>query len=410
MIPKIFSGTNSDDPNIGVWQATEITMMGMTMAPEDIYSNGITLELKAGNDCVLTLDGQPFAGTWSVDGSNLTINQGFDEYSAKITNGKLMLVNTLNMGLDITFVKEGTSSDDSALEGGNDNDEDISVPSADFVAPGYGSEETILVETLSNHTQWYGIVTIENYSGNDDISGEYEAWGYIDTDESGNYFEVYINDSAYGDGDGIISFNIELHDYTFFPIVDEHAFLYGGAPLREEDATWYTPTLTSGVLSATYEYSYNGESFTLTYQLSQIADSGDASVENDDSSVETDDSSAETDDALIPQNEGEGFSLNFLNRMPNDIVELYVKDQNSDDYGANLLSQPIPKYDPNEVAASEVNYSYEIDLFINLPVGEDYKYLVKIITSSGEEFEYSAQPLWNFSFFQFNESGTRTLM
>ncbi len=296
LIVNIFSGGSSDDPNIGVWTAQELTMMGMTMSPEDIYPDGISLELKSGNKCTLTLDGGDHDVNYEIDGNTFTLEQYGDEFPGTINGNVIIITNLLNMGLDITFVKgdwDGEGSDATQsngagnLMGGND-DGDIS---SDFVAPGYGTEQTMPVETLSDPSDWYGIVTISDYTGTDDISGEYEAWGYIGTDEIGTYFELYANGPSGSDyASDLMSFNIELHDYSFFPVVDEHAWLYGDATLKEEDNTWYVPSITNGVLGATYNYDYNGESFVIDFALAQISD-GSTSSET----AGTDSGEADTD-------------------------------------------------------------------------------------------------------------------
>ncbi len=392
IIANLFSGGNSDDPNIGVWTADEITMMGMTMSPTDIYPDGISLELKSRGNCTLTLDGEDFNADYEIDGTAFTIIDGGDEFPGTIEGNVITITNLLDMGLDIVFTKDGmagensqgtdsagavidennltgnyilssmttagvtmnydaiqqaeiemmleidgqdgalvaygSSSDveldisaktmllqglvmdyvidgDSIVATGDNADHEIvfvftaenssiwgdtsggGINATGFVPPGYGSEVTMPVETLSNPSIWYGIVTISDYVGNDDISGEYEAWGYIGNDELGDYFELYLN--GYVDSEDYISFmsfNIELHDYSFFPVVDEHAWLYGDATLKEEDNTWYVPGLTNGILGATYEYDHNGESFTIDFQIAQVVE--DSVPSNEDSDTGSD--------------------------------------------------------------------------------------------------------------------------
>ncbi len=144
----------------------------------------------------------------------------------------------------------------------------------DFIAPGYGTEDTISVETLKKPSAWYGTITVSDYDGPyPETEGEFEAWAYLETDASGiDYFETYVL-APYGEENSVVfsSWSIELHDYTFFPIVDDYAWILD-APLKEEDNTWYTPTLTNGVLSASYDYDYNGETFTYVYEFAQIDD------------------------------------------------------------------------------------------------------------------------------------------
>ncbi len=382
LVSSLFSG-GSDDPNIGVWQAEEITMMGMTMKPTDIYPEGISLELKSNGKCTLTMDGDDYSADYEIDGTSFKMIDGGEEFPGTIVGNEIEITNLLDMGIDIKFVKEGMTGEGSDNAPGTDgagavidennltgtymlssmttagvvmnydalqqseiemtlvitgeqaeltaygatspveldtsaktillqgivmdyviDGENIvatgenaghelvfvftaenssiwgdtsqgGVNATGFIPPGYGAEQTVPVETLSNPSQWYGIVTISDYVGNDDISGEHEAWAYIGSDDIGTYFELYLY--GYVDSDdylNFMSFNIELHDYSFFPVVDEHAWLYGGATLKEEDNTWYVPSITNGVLSATYNYDYNGESFVIDFELAQVVEAG----------------------------------------------------------------------------------------------------------------------------------------
>ncbi len=439
LIVNAVSGGDSNDPNIGVWKADEITMMGMTMSPTDIYPSGISLEIKSGNRCTLSLDGDNFNADYEIVGSTFTLIDGSDEFPGTIEGNVITITNLLNMGLDIRFVKDGMaqSSGDSSAEGGlaviNENnltgnyilssmttagvvmnydaiqqaeiemtleingeegtlvaygesssveldtsaktmllqgivldyviDGDSIVASGDndgheivfvftsenssiwgdssggginatgFVAPGYGAEKTVPVETLSNPSIWYGVVTISDYVGDDDISGEHEAWGYIGTDEIGDYFEIYLY--GYVDSDdylNFMSFNIELHDYSFFPVVDEHAWLYGDATLKEEDNTWYTPNLTNGILGATYNYDHDGESFVIDFQLAMVegsntSDSTDSTEAGSTDSVDSTAGDTETAPTPVPETNATSFTMNELRDVYLAIQELSIDEK-----------------------------------------------------------------------------------
>ncbi len=306
LIVNLFSGGVSDDPNIGIWKADEITMMGMTMSPTDIYPDGIILELKKGNNCTLSVDGDNLNGEYVIDGSTFTLVDGSDEFPGIIENNVITITNILNMGVDMTFVKDDwnvNETENSSVSGDVSLGEtDNNGFSTDFVAPGYGTEQTVPVETLSKPSDWYGTVTISNYEGNNDISGEYEAWGYIGEDEYGVYFELYADGPVESeDHIDIMSFNIEFHDYSFFPVVDEYAWLYGGASLKEEDNTWYVPSLTNGVLGASYDYDYNGESFTLDFAIAMIPNVGSSDLsESAESSSDTATDTVSTPEPSVP--------------------------------------------------------------------------------------------------------------
>ncbi len=329
---NLFSGGSSDDPNIGVWTADEITMMGMTLSPTDIYSDGITLELKNGNNCTLSLDGESYSADYEIDGSTFTLVDGSDEFPGRIEGGVITITNLLNMGIDIRFVKDdwnAEQSENDASLGGATLGENGDF-SSDFVAPGFGTEQTVAVETLSTPSDWYGTVTISNYQGDNDISGEYEAWGYIGADEFGDYFELYADAPVDSEQSiDIMSFNIELHDYSFFPIVDEYAWLYRGASLKEEDNTWYVPSITNGVLGATYEYDYNGESFTLDFAIAMIPGEGTS----DSSEIIEDIQDAEdTSSPIEPEPQVASFTMDELKKIYYDIQDVEIEERFSLEY------------------------------------------------------------------------------
>ncbi len=378
---NLFSGISSDDPNIGVWTADEITMMGITMNPTDIYAGGISLELKSRDKCTLIIDGDDYNAEYEIDGTTFTLIDGADEFPGTIEGNVITITNLLDMGLDIVFIKDDMANENLENPQGEDNtgaviddnnltgtymlssmttagvvmnydaiqqaeiemtleidgeegtliaygssmsvDLDTSaktmllqgvvmdyvidgenivatgensgyemvfvftaenssiwnnisgggINATGFVPPGYGAENTIPVETLTNPSDWYGILTITDYVGNDDLNGEYEVWGYLGTDDFAPYFELYIGGPWDDENSSVfLSFYIEQHDYTFFPIVGDGSWVHN-APLKEEDNTWFTPSLMSGILVYTsYEYDYNGESFTMSYEIAQIDD------------------------------------------------------------------------------------------------------------------------------------------
>ncbi len=268
-------GLFSDDTNVGVWEAEQITMFGMTMSPEDIYEDGLSLELKSGGNCTLSFDGADFDIKYEIDGTDITLSDSTGDYEGTIEDNVLTIENLLDMGLDIIFVKEGTPIPDDLATGTTPSLGGNMSAGDSYVAPGYGTESTVSAETLDSPSDWYGLVTISNYVGDANLEGEYEAWAYIGSDEFGTFFELYLDgpvDSGY-DVD-LMSFNIELNMYSFFPIVDDYAWLYNGATLKEEDNTWFSPALTNGVLTGTYDYAHEGESFTIDFELGLIAQDG----------------------------------------------------------------------------------------------------------------------------------------
>ncbi len=276
IVPQFING-NSDDPNIGVWEATEASMLGVSIKPEDAFEGGASIELKSGNECNITLNGEVFNVRWELDGTTFKLIDGSDEFTGTLIGNELKLVDLLGLGVDLTFVKEGTTTDNNA----GDTDADIDTAtqaegdenSSDTIAPDYAAEETIEASTLSNPSFWYGEVNISDYEGIGNLDGSYEAWGYIASDSVGDYFELFIN-APKGSNDAIVmaSFYIDLYDHTFYPFANDDGWLYNYAPLEVEDEVWFSPILLDGDLTASYDFEYESESFNFTYSLRQIAD------------------------------------------------------------------------------------------------------------------------------------------
>ncbi len=143
--------------------------------------------------------------------------------------------------------------------------EESSTVEIDFVAPGFGKVATKAVDTIEDPSNWYGVMTISDYSGDrPELEEEYEVWGFVNNSD-GTYFSLYV-DGLYGGDYPVVSFYIELEDTSFTPIIDDQAWVMD-AIMSDGDEETFKPVLENGVLSATYSYENDGESFTLTYEI-----------------------------------------------------------------------------------------------------------------------------------------------
>ncbi|MDL2294506.1 DUF5640 domain-containing protein [Ruminococcaceae bacterium OttesenSCG-928-D13] len=100
-------GGKSDDPNVGNWNAVSATMLGIEMEVDDLFESGVTLEIKANGKFTLNVDGEKGSGKWEYAGSTIKMTASGVEMTGTIENGTLTLNNLLDMGMDITFEKEG---------------------------------------------------------------------------------------------------------------------------------------------------------------------------------------------------------------------------------------------------------------------------------------------------------------
>ena len=82
--------------------------MGITLTGEDI--SGFALELKSGGKGTMTVDGDSDSITWTNDGEKITVNLDGVEMVGTIGKDTLIFDNVLNMGLKLTFAKEGSEA------------------------------------------------------------------------------------------------------------------------------------------------------------------------------------------------------------------------------------------------------------------------------------------------------------
>ena len=334
---------------MGTYLLSGVDMYGMKMSYVDVQNAemDIALEFKEDGSVEISSGGETLgtpidyeAQTIEIEG--LLCDFVFEDEQITVTSEEE------DMTMIMTFTAENSKkwdeikAEESTIENGFATD--------DFVAPGYGAETTIPVETLSNPSEWYGIVTISDYEGPyaDDMEGEHEARGFLSNDGSGDYFEIHVED-IYEDGNVILSYYAEVHDYTFYPIIGENSWIFD-VDLTEDDEIWYTPTLMSGILSASYEYEDDDETFTFTYEL--------AMIEGSDTGAEEDVVEDENSEEPIASEEAES------NDQP-ELTERLTKAQLSEAYNAinELEIEDRKKLTYDEIVA---NYMHGVE-------GEVYK-------------------------------------
>ena len=106
-------GKEENDPNAGIYLCTTAEMMGMEMPIEDIYEGENTLELKSGGKGTITLESDPYKIKWTLDGTELTISIDGEDSVGTLKNG-VIKIDFMNMGLVMTFVKEGATEEQSS--------------------------------------------------------------------------------------------------------------------------------------------------------------------------------------------------------------------------------------------------------------------------------------------------------
>ncbi len=123
-----------------IYMGTEVAMMGIAMSPEDVSEGGIILALDDNGKATLTLGGEDYNAEWEVKEGEFVLTQGSDSFTGTMEGDVVKIINLLDMGLDITFVKEGASgesaatSDESAIisdESSTTSDENAATSEAD---------------------------------------------------------------------------------------------------------------------------------------------------------------------------------------------------------------------------------------------------------------------------------------
>lgn len=100
-------GETADDPNAGKYQGTTAKAMGMTMDMSEVYPGETWLELKSGGKGTIMLDGDSFSMKWKLEGDTFTLTIDGEDSVGTLANG-VIVVDLMGMGVEMTFVKEGT--------------------------------------------------------------------------------------------------------------------------------------------------------------------------------------------------------------------------------------------------------------------------------------------------------------
>ena len=206
------------DPNLGVYNAATAEMWGMEMDVSDIWEKGFSIELKDKGKCTIEVDGAKSNGKWTLENGIFRVNGGGVDCDGTLANGVMTLENVLDMGVTLTFEKEGGYTASNGGAGAADGGSDI--------------------QKQWNGT-WYGAMYVSEATG--DFSGIpsdfYDVYMVVDVDAEGRgTFAVYLdgvkeafalaNCEAKESGlyaiDGTIAGGAEMYAYNwmFLPMPD----------------------------------------------------------------------------------------------------------------------------------------------------------------------------------------------
>ena len=100
-------GGGEPDPNAGKYQGISAKALGMTMAMSEVYPGETWVELKSGGKGTVMLDGDDFPMKWTLDGEAITITIDGADSVGRLADG-VITVDLMDMGVEMTFLKEGT--------------------------------------------------------------------------------------------------------------------------------------------------------------------------------------------------------------------------------------------------------------------------------------------------------------
>ena len=99
-------GGGEPDPNAGKYQGISAKALGMTMEMSEVYPGETWVELKSGGKGTVMLDGDEFPMKWTLDGEAITITIDGVDSVGSLADG-VITVNLMEMGVEMTFLKEG---------------------------------------------------------------------------------------------------------------------------------------------------------------------------------------------------------------------------------------------------------------------------------------------------------------
>lgn len=174
-------GKDKDDPNLGKYYGTTVEALGTTMDMSEIYEGECYIELKSGNKCVMTVDGDAADGEWKLDGEELTITVEGVKCPGTLKDG-VIVIDFMEIGMPMTFVKDGASAPKPT------QNTDIELPTEP------NTEATEAADPVSAYWEgdWYGWWVVTNAGGN------YADW--VDC-----YWDACATVSSYIDGTGNIT-------------------------------------------------------------------------------------------------------------------------------------------------------------------------------------------------------------
>ncbi len=253
------------EPSIaGKYLLSEVESFGDVLNYADLKILEMTensyLEIKEDNTTIMSLSGEaPAQLTINTDTKVILDPDGFEATYELVGDNFIISYDEGGDLTQFTFTKENSPSwatieaQTSELEGLLDEFD--------------SSSSAVEIEVGS---EWYGSMTISEYSGPNNANGTYDIWGFIGEDSYKPYFEIYDSYDITANVP-LVSYYIELDTDIFFPVIedDDSAWIFQKY-LTEDDYFDFVPLIWDGAIEFWHEYSYEGESFYVEFFLREV--------------------------------------------------------------------------------------------------------------------------------------------
>ncbi len=174
----------ADDSMLGTYYAVKGEAMGIEVTVDDIWENGVSIELLEGGKCNFNFNGKVTKSSWTLEGEEFRLTDG-SSFHGTLKNGVLTLEDVAGMGVTLYFSKDSAELPPPSVEAG---EADYSVWAGEY----------------------YGFWTTYQVSGRFAQDGSYEFayWDVcatIDVDDDRG--ELYIWDE---DGDNLAAAEVSF--------------------------------------------------------------------------------------------------------------------------------------------------------------------------------------------------------
>ena len=93
----------------GKYIAIRAEAFGVEVPVDSMYTDGFSIELRAGGECTVKVNSNSAEGKWTLDGDKVTVSLGTVEMSGALSDGVMTLENVYGMGVTFFFSLDGTA-------------------------------------------------------------------------------------------------------------------------------------------------------------------------------------------------------------------------------------------------------------------------------------------------------------